>query len=103
MSPHPRIRRSTVFAAALALAIGACGSTVPSAPPTPGPTPGPTAPTETQRPASEIYAANRASAAEIRSLEPSGEADRDMIDKGRGCTQNRAGDTKRRKVSRVRV
>src|SRR5687767_4432977 len=80
MSPHPRIRRSTVFATALAPAIGACGSTVPSAPPTPGPTPGPTAPTQTQRPASETEAETRPGVAEIRNLEPSADVDPVTID-----------------------
>src|SRR5215213_7243404 len=76
--PAPTRWRALVLAWAAALALIGCGTDVPSAAPTPpGASPGPTsgstvvpAPTQTPRPAAEVYAEIRSTVEATRGLQP---------------------------------
>ena len=81
----PRPRRSKVSAlatltAAATLALGACGTTAPTATPAPPPAPTTALPTGSPRPPNEVYAEIRAAVEAIRGLRPTADVDPVTID-----------------------
>ncbi|HUG30517.1 MAG TPA: hypothetical protein VMQ65_08415 [Candidatus Limnocylindria bacterium] len=80
MPSYSPARRPAALAAALVLAVAACGTTTPSPSATSVATTGPTVPTGTARPPAEVYAEIRDAVAGIRGLQPTADVDPVTID-----------------------